>query len=114
MTPNSAVVWLNAPAITPPAGGFGANGIALVSGKLFVAVTTSGTTGTSLLVSVDPYSATPASTVKVVNLTEGGVVTQLSGADGIEALSATELLIVENGFVAPNKARLVKATFDTE
>jgi len=116
-TANSAKVWLNDPTLTPPTGGFGANGIALVSGRLFVSVTASSTITTTeqgLLVSVDPTSTTPASSLTVVNLTEGGATLHLSGPDGIEALSATELLIVENGLFPPNKARLVKATFDIE
>ena len=112
---NSAKVWLNDPKITPPMGGFGANGIALVSGKLFISVTASSTITVpeaGLLVSADPAAATPSLTV--VNLTEGGAPAKLSGPDGIEALSETELLIVENGFIPPNKARLIKATFDTK
>jgi hypothetical protein len=112
-TPNSAKVWLTDAKLVPPMGGFGANGIALAGDKLFISVTASSTTGAGMLLSVDPTSSSPASTLKVVNLTEGSAAAQLSGPDGIETLSDTELLIVENGFVAPNKARLVKATFDT-
>ncbi|HVZ33859.1 MAG TPA: hypothetical protein VG963_15640 [Polyangiaceae bacterium] len=111
---SAAQVWLTDPKITPPMGGFGANGIALVSGKLFISVTASGTTGASMLVSADPASENPASSLKIVALTEAGAPAQLSGPDGILRYGDTELLVVENGFIAPNKQRLIKVTFDTK
>jgi sugar lactone lactonase YvrE len=111
LTPDSADVWLADATIEPPMPGtFGANGLALVGGRLFIAVTSKGT-----LVRVDPTAADPASTATVVNLTEGTTTNApLSGPDGILRLSDDELLVVENGFAAPGNERLVKVTFDPE
>jgi hypothetical protein len=111
LTPNSAQVWLADETIEPPMpGAFGANGLALVGGRLFISVTSKGT-----LVRVDPGAANVASTATVVNLTEGTMSNALlSGPDGILRLSNTELLVVENGFAMPGNERLVKVSFDPE
>jgi hypothetical protein len=108
LTPNSAVSFLVSPELAPPAAGqFGANGLALVDGILFVSNTFQGT-----LVRVDP--ANPAD-VAIVTLTEGGNASALlSGPDGVLPISDTEVLVVENGFIGVNPNRLIKVTFDPE
>jgi hypothetical protein len=111
LTPDSAQEWLRDETIAPPMpGAFGANGLALVGGRLFISVTSKGT-----LVRVDPDAADPASTATVVSLSEGSASdVVLSGPDGILRLSNSELLVVENGFAGDGKERLIKVTFDPE
>lgn len=114
LTPNSASVWLKDPRFDPKIDpdmmvGFGINGIALLGQRLFVSNTAGGD-----LIRIDPTSSDPASTISVVAVTEGGTPLTLSGPDGIEAISDTELLVVENGFRAPNRQALLKITLGTE
>jgi sugar lactone lactonase YvrE len=85
-TANSADVWLSDPALTAP------NGIDVVGSDLIIA-------SNGRLVAVDPSSNTPASTVRVINLTEGGDAATLCGPDGLQTVpgSNTEIVVVENG-----------------
>ena len=109
LTPNSLQLLVASPGIAPLAeGGIGANGIAFVSGGLFVANTDAGT-----IVRFDPAAANVAATETIVNVSEGDVAnTLLSGPDGITPLSETELLVVENGLAGALQNRLVKLTLD--
>ncbi|MEO8178531.1 MAG: hypothetical protein ABI895_06835 [Deltaproteobacteria bacterium] len=95
-----ATVWLQASELSgpngPAAGQFGANGLALVSGKLFVANSSRGT-----LLSIDPTLAQPTSAdLHLVELSESGITGNvfLANPDGVTKVSNTELLVVENGF----------------
>jgi sugar lactone lactonase YvrE len=89
-------------------GGFGANGLALTGGALFVNNTTAGT-----LVRFDLAAADIAASEQIVVLTEGDVAnTLLSGPDGMLALSDTEILVVENGLFGAGLNRLIKVTLD--
>jgi sugar lactone lactonase YvrE len=91
-------------------GGFGANGLALTGGALFVANTTAGT-----IVRFDPAAADVQASEQIVAITEGDVAnTLLSGPDGLLALSDTEVLIVENGLFGGLQNRLVKLTLDAQ
>jgi hypothetical protein len=103
-----AQVWLESPAITVP-GGLGANGIDLVGDRLIIA--SSGT-----LVSVDPNSAEPASTVRVLSLAEDGALATLCGPDGLQAVpgSPNELVVVENGSCDLQRERVVKVTLNLD
>jgi sugar lactone lactonase YvrE len=105
----AASVWLTHPLLTPPPNGFGANGIALAGNRLFVSVTASGT-----LVRINPFSEEPENSIAAVNLIERGTsgTLVLSGPDGVDALSDTELLVVENGLADPANPRLIKVTLD--
>jgi sugar lactone lactonase YvrE len=107
----SAQLWLDDPALAPPLPTqFGANGIALAGGRLFIANTSAGT-----LLRVDPSAEDPASTVSVVTLTEAGVSpVVLSGPDGVFELSDTKLLVVENGLGDPGLRRLIEIQLDPE
>jgi sugar lactone lactonase YvrE len=111
LTDDSAQVYIEDETIAPPMPGtFGANGLALVGGRLFVAVTSKGT-----LVRFDLGAADPASTASVVDLREGSDSdVLLSGPDGILRLSDSELLVVANGFFDPSQPSLIKVTFDPE
>jgi hypothetical protein len=119
-----ATAWLQASELSgpngPAAGQFGANGLALVSGKLFVANSSRGT-----LLSIDPTLAQPASTdLHLVELSESGITGKvlLANPDGITRVSNTELLVVENGFfvdaagavVDRGGKRLVRVSLDTQ
>jgi len=107
LTPNSLEVFVASAGIAGN-GGFGANGLALTGGALFVANTTAGT-----IVRFDPAAADVAATEQIVVITEGDVAnTVLSGPDGLLALSDTEVLVVENGLFGAGLNRLVKLTFD--
>lgn len=107
LTPNSLELFLATPGIAAN-GGFGANGLALTGGALFVANTTAGT-----IVRFDPAAEDVAATETIVNITEGDVAnTLLSGPDGLLALSDTEILVVENGLFGAGLNRLVKLTLD--
>jgi hypothetical protein len=105
-TANSAAVWLDDPAITV-AGGFGANGLDLVGTTLIIA-------SNGALVAVDSTSNTPASTVRTLSLTEAGAAATLCGPDGLQTVpgSTTEIVVVENGFCATPRERIVKVTLD--
>jgi sugar lactone lactonase YvrE len=107
----AASVWLTDPLLTPPRGGFGANGIALAGQRLFVSVTSSG-----ILARIDPNSDEPEDSIEAVTLIQRGASgsVTLSGPDGVDALSDTELLVVENGIATPSVPRLIKVTLDTD
>lgn len=111
LTADSAQVYIEDDTIEPPMpGAFGANGLALVGGRLFVAVTSKGT-----LVRFDLGASEPASTASVVELREGSASdVLLSGPDGITRLSDSELLVAANGFFDPSEPSLIKITFDPE
>jgi hypothetical protein len=106
---NSAQLFLQTPELAPPAAGqFGANGLANVNGILFVSNTFQGT-----LVRFDLAAADIAGSVQVVTLREGNnAALVLSGPDGVLPISATEALVVENGFAGAGRQSLLKITFD--
>ena len=117
-----ATAWLQASELSGPNGPeinrFGANGLALMSGKLFVVNSSRGT-----LLSIDPTLEAPISAdLHVVALEEAGVAdTVLANPDGIRRLSDTDLLIVENGFFIENGMvvnhggrRLTQVTLETQ
>jgi hypothetical protein len=97
------------PGIAPPAAGqLGANGLAIAGGILFVSNTFAGT-----LVRFDLGAADVAGSEQIVNLSEGNVASAiLSGPDGVQALSDTSLLVVENGFAGAGNNRLSLITLD--
>jgi len=126
--PNSApaTTWLQDSALAggdqgPEKGKFGANGLALMSGKLFVVNSSRGT-----LLSIDPTLDAPASAdLHIVKLQESGVTGDvvLANPDGMTRLgdSETDLLLVENGFFVENNMvvnrggkRLTQITLKTE
>ncbi len=109
-----ANVWLQATELAgpsgPAAGEFGVNGIALVAGKLFIVNSSRGQ-----LLSIDPGLDQPSSSdLRVVALSEGGTPGKLLVTpDGLTSVSDTELLVVENGFLAEGGKRLARITLDT-
>jgi sugar lactone lactonase YvrE len=107
---NSAELWLEHEALAPPTPEqFGANGIALAGGRLFIANTSAGT-----LVRVDPNDPFPEFSVSLVTLSENDESpVLLSGPDGVLALSGTRLLVVENGFGGAGLRRLIEIRLDT-
>lgn len=115
MTPDSLEVWLEAENLRGPnAGDFGANGITLLEGNLYVANTDRGT-----IWRIDPSLAAPTpEDLRFVNLLENGAQVLLARPDGITALPASAarptgaLLIVENGLGVEGGKRLVQATLD--
>ena len=109
MTANSAAVWLEDPAIAPPMpGGFGANGIDVIGDQLIIA--------SGNLVAVDRTSANPASTVRVITLTEDGAAATLCGPDGLQSVPGTDdIVVVENGFCGPpSRERVIRVTLDLD
>jgi sugar lactone lactonase YvrE len=110
-TANSATVWLEHPAIAPPMpGGFGANGIDVLGDQLIIS---NGDTGN--LMAVNRNSNNPASTVRVLELTEGGAATTLCGPDGLQAVPGTsDIVVVENGFCATPRERVIRITLDLD
>jgi hypothetical protein len=111
-----AQAWLQATELSgpmgPAVGAFGVNGLALVSGKLFVVNSSQGR-----LLSIDPTLDAPASSdLHPVAVTEsgvsGGVV--FANPDGITRVDDTDLLVVENGLGLPNGKRLTMVTLDTQ
>jgi hypothetical protein len=99
-----ATAWLQASELSGPNGPevnkFGANGLALMSGKLFVVNSSRG-----WLLSIDPTLEAPVSAdLHLVELVESGVTgaVVLANPDGIRRLNDTDLLIVENGFFVEN------------
>lgn len=106
LTPNSLELLLATPGIAAN-GGFGANGLTLTGGALFVANTTAGT-----IVRFDPAAADVAATETLVTIAEGNANVVLSGPDGLLALSDTEVLVVENGLFGAGLNRLVLLTLD--
>lgn len=111
-----ATAWLQATELAGPNGpsaeAFGVNGIALVSGKLFLVNSSRGQ-----LLSIDPRLTQPSSSdLKVVALSEAGTPGKLLVTpDGITRVSDTELLVVENGFLdaAGGGKRLARISLDT-
>lgn len=122
----AATTWLQASELAgpdgPATGAFGANGLTLLSGKLFIVNSSRGT-----LLSIDPTLDTPGSAdLHVVKLQESGVAGDvvLANPDGMTRFSEsddTDLLIVENGFFVENNMvvdhggkRLTRVTLKTE
>jgi hypothetical protein len=109
-----ATPWLQATELAgpngPAAGEFGVNGIALVAGKLFLVNSSRGQ-----LLSIDPTIVQPSSSdLRVVALSENGTPGKLLVTpDGITRVSDTELLVVENGFLAEGGKRLARINLDT-
>lgn len=105
---NSASVWLEHSAISPPPGGFGANGLDLVGDTLIIAA--------NGLVAVDSTSNDPASTVRTISLTEGGAAATLCGPDGLQTVpgSDNQIVVVENGACATPRERVVQVTLDLD
>jgi sugar lactone lactonase YvrE len=94
---NSAEVWLQADELAPPAPGqFGVNGITLLNGRLYLAVTDPGT-----LFSIDPALEEPTDDdlEEIELVDEDGDDFDLVRPDGITAIpgSSTDLLVVQNG-----------------
>jgi hypothetical protein len=121
-----ATTWLQASELAgpegPAVGAFGANGLVLLSGKLFVVNSSRGT-----LLSIDPTLDAPVSAdLHLVALQESGVPDNvlLANPDGITRLSDTDdtnLLIVENGFFVEGNVvvnhggkRLTQVTLNTQ
>jgi DNA-binding beta-propeller fold protein YncE len=124
LTNSAATAWLQAAELAgplpdgPKVGVFGANGLALVSGKLFVVNSSRGT-----LLSIDPTLAEPVSgDLHPVALTEAGADIVLANPDGVTKVSNTELLVVENGLftdangtiVDRGGKRLIRVSLDTQ
>jgi hypothetical protein len=107
-TANSAEVWLADPAISPPPGGFGANGIDLVGDDLIIA--------SNGLIAVDSTSTNPASTLRVLSLTENGAAATLCGPDGLQTVpgSTNQIVVVENGACMAARERVVRVTLDLD
>lgn len=115
MTADSLELWLEADNLRGPAENtFGANGIALLEGNLYVANTDRGA-----IFRIDPSLDAPTpDDLRVVSLVENGSPVVLARPDGIAAISASfrpptgALLIVENGLGVDGGKRLVQATLD--
>jgi hypothetical protein len=105
-TNNSAEVWLEDELLRAPMpGGFGANGITLLGGRLYTVVT-----GRGQLFAIDPALTDPTGAdLKPIEL--GSL---LVGPDGITRVpgSNTDILIVENGLGAEGGKKLVRARLD--
>jgi hypothetical protein len=118
-----ATAWLQASELSGPNGPevnkFGANGLALMGGKLFVVNSSRG-----WLLSIDPTLEAPVSgDLHVVELVQSGATDPvvLANPDGIRRLNDTSLLIVENGFFVENQMvvnhggkRLTQVTLKTQ
>ena len=94
---NSAEVWLQADELAPPTPQeFGVNGITLLNGRLYLAVTDPGT-----LFSIDPALEEPTDDdlEEIELVDEDGDDFDLVRPDGITAIpgSSTDLLVVQNG-----------------
>jgi hypothetical protein len=96
LTNKSAELWSTAPELQPPAGGFGANGLAMVGDMLIVA-------NNGLFV-MDPTSPDRAT---LITLT-GDDAAFVGAADGLALVpgSTTELAVADNG------GRIIKVTLD--
>ena len=104
---NSATVWLDDPAITV-VGSFGANGIDIVGDHMIIA-------SNGRLVAVDAASSNPASTLRILNLTEAGAAVTLCGPDGLQAVPNTnDIVVVENGSCTAGRERVVRVTLDLD
>lgn len=111
LTANSAIAWLRGGEAAPPPDGFGANGIAVVDGRLVVSNVGSGT-----LFTVDPESQDPAANVRRIVLSEegrDGDIT-LCGPDGLLGVPGSDggLIVVENGGCSPAAPRIIRITLD--
>jgi sugar lactone lactonase YvrE len=108
-----ATVWLEAPALAPPAAGaFGVNGLALVNGQLLLVNSSSGK-----LLTIDPKLATPTSDdLREIPLTAPGQTGTFTMAnpDGMTRVSDTEVLIVENGFGLSNGKDVLRIDLATK
>ena len=113
MTSESAEVWLEAPNLAgpdgPAANSFGANGLTLVSGRLYIANTDRGT-----LWKIDPSLAEPTEDdlVYVEFAKPDAEPAALAKPDGIFAIGVNQLLIVENGLGLSNGQQVWVATID--
>lgn len=104
---NSAEVWLEDPELAGiPAAPFGANGIALLGGRIFVVNSAFGT-----LMNIDASLEAPdTNDINVIAITEDDAEVALANPDGITVLNDRELLIVENGLgLGDEGRRLVRA-----
>jgi hypothetical protein len=93
LTANRAEIWLSAPSLAAPAGGgYGANGLDFAGGSLITCISNGD------LIAIDPTSSDPASTLRTVTLTGGG----LCGPDGLQAVpgSPNDIVVIENGSCA--------------
>lgn len=121
---SAATAWLQASELSgpngPEPGRFGANGLALMSGKLFVVNSSRGT-----LLSIDPTLAEPVSSdLQPVAISEDGMGVSLANPDGISTVSGsnTDLLVVESGFYVGDNGmlldrggkRLTRISLDTQ
>jgi sugar lactone lactonase YvrE len=106
-TEDDALVWLDDPAITVP-GGDGPTGIDLVGNDLIIA--------SQDLVVVDATSNDPASTLRVLTLTENETAVELCGPDGVQTVpgSDNQVVLVENGSCPAARARVVRITLDID
>jgi sugar lactone lactonase YvrE len=106
-TEGDALVWLDDPAITVP-GGDGPTGIDLVGNELIIS--------SQDLVVVDATSDSPASTLRVLTLTENGTAVELCGPDGLQTVpdSNNEVVLIENGSCPAAQARVVRITLDID
>jgi hypothetical protein len=115
MTDNSANVWLEADNLAgpdgPANGSFGANGLTLAGGQLFIANSARGS-----LWRIDPTLSEPTNDdLRLVQLSEdGNDNVTLAGPDGIHAINSSQILIVENGFGLEGGKRVVLATLGGE
>jgi hypothetical protein len=110
---NSAELWLQDDLLARPTPAeFGVNGITLLNGQLFLAVTDPG-----ILVTIDPAIENPTGNdLREVTLNENGASVGLVRPDGVTAVpgSATNLLIVENGLGVDDGKRVVLVSIDTQ
>jgi hypothetical protein len=113
LTRNSAEVWLTDEKLAPPMPGqFGANGITLLNGRLYVAVT-----DRASLLSIDPTLEAPTGDdLENVNLFTNGTNDRITlvRPDGITAVpgSNTDILIVENGLGVDGGKTVLRARLD--
>jgi len=113
MTDGDAPVWLKSDTLkgNPAATNFGVNGLALLGDKLYLDVTDPG-----LIYNIDPSLKDPTdSDLRRVILSDpstGKNNIALSNPDGMTRLSATELLVVENGLNEPGGKRVIRLALD--
>jgi hypothetical protein len=108
---DSAQLFLQTAELAPPAAGqFGANGLGIVDGILFVTNTFAGT-----LTRFDLNAADIAGSVQTVTLREGNNANLvLSGPDGFLPISDTQALVVENGFAGAGRQAVLRVDFDAQ
>jgi hypothetical protein len=68
------------------------------------------------LVAIDSTSNDPASTLRVLTLTEGGAAASLCGPDGLQTVpgSNNQIVVVENGACEDARERVVRVTLDLD